>query len=83
MRSVSGSLRALMKVFNNFASILLDPITLLFLSNFISCFSSLVTGFMDKVVLIGLFKFLDSLEKYVFLEDFCFYCFSNITNVLV
>ena len=80
MRSVSGSLRALMKVFNNFAGILLDPITLLFLSNFISCFSSLVTKFMDKVVLIGFFKFLDSLEK---LEDFCFYCFSNITNVLV
>ena len=57
MRLVSGSLRVLLKVLNNFVGILWGPIALLFLSNFTSCYiSSFVMGFMDKVFLVGFFK---------------------------
>ena len=56
MRLVSGSLRVLLKVLNNFVGILWGPIAL-FLSNFTSCcISSFVMGFMDKVFLVGCFK---------------------------
>ena len=57
MRLVSGWLRVLSKVLNNFVGILWDPIALLLFSNFTSCsISSFVTGFMDKEFLVGFFK---------------------------